>query len=221
MNGPARESKNMTAAYDLFVRELNSTGREYGDGFSFIDPLELTPQERVNTRDALRACIDRQEARAPKALALIDPGEETLTLLKSLFQSASHAPSPSEFDIAVAVALAYLADVPAALDLLERTVMGDGGMWITGAAMEGLIIADEHSNASARLARLVRTKTDEDALQLCADGLLQRHGWNVDDEETQDEALALLDDMMSGDAAARDAALLKVLKTPVRPWPWV
>lgn len=210
----------MTAAYDLFVRELNSKGCEYGDGFSFINPLELTPEERLKVRAALRVCIDRQEERAPKALALIDPGEETLTLLKSLFHSASHGPSPSEFDIAVAGALAYLADAPAALDLLERTAVGDGGMWITGAAMEGLVTAHVSSNASARLARLVRTQKDESKLQLCAYGLLQRHGWRIG-EETQDEALDLLDDMMSGDAAIRDAALLKVLKAPVSRWPWV
>ncbi|HIV71268.1 MAG TPA: hypothetical protein H9903_10080 [Candidatus Aquabacterium excrementipullorum] len=186
----------MTAAYDLFVRELGATGREYGDGFSFIDPLLLTPDEHAKVRDALRACIGRQEARAPKTLAVIDSGPDTVALLQTLFRaSQGAAAAPSEFEIAVADALVYLVDTPEALDLLERTAMGDGGMWITGAAMEGLITAHERSNASARLARLVRTQ--------------------------QDEALALLDDLMSGDAALRDAALLKVLKAPVHHWPWI
>lgn len=211
----------MTAAYDLFVRELGATGREFGDGFSLIVPAELTPDERVKIRDALRTCIARQEERAPKPLALVDPGPDTLALFQTLFQAAARATSPSAFDIAVAGALAYLVDAPEALDLLERTAVGGGGMWITGAAMEGLITAHVSSNASARLAKLVRTQTNEDTLQLCADGLLQRHGLRLWNAGTHDQALALLNEMMSGDAAARDAALLKVLKTPVRQWPWV
>lgn len=220
MNGQGPGIQPMTAAYDLFLRELHATGREYGDGFSFIDPQQLTAEERVKTRDALRACIGRQEARAPKTLAVVDPGLDTVALLQALFQASAGAVAPGDFDIAVAGALAYLVDSPPALDLLERTAVGGGGMWIRGAAMEGLIIAHESSNASARLARLVRAQSDEDVLQLCADGLLQRHGWHIEDEATQDEALALLDDMMSGDAARRDAALLAVLKAPVRRWPW-
>ena len=144
-----------------------------------------------------------------------------MALFQTLFQAISGATPPSAFDIAVAGALAYMVDAPPALDLLERTAVGGGGMWITGGAMEGLITAHDSSNASARLAKLVRTQTNEDTLQLCADGLLQRHGFRLWNAGTHDQALALLNDMMSGDAAARDAALLKVLKTPVRRWPWL
>lgn len=211
----------MTAAYDLFVRELNSTGREYGDGFSFIDPLELTPEERVKARDALRACIAREEERAPKALALLEPGADTLALLQTLFQAASHAPSPSEFDIAIAGALAYLMDAPVALDLLERTAVGDDEMGVNGAAMEGLITAHEASDASARLARQVRTQTDENVMESCADGLLQRHGFRLWNTGTHEQALALLDDLMSEDTSVRDTALQKVLQTPIPRWPWI
>lgn len=211
----------MTAAYDLFVQELKSTGREYADGFSIGNLLRLTPEERVKTIDALRACIDREEERAPKPLALLDPSQDTLTLLQNLFQAGSRSSSPSEFDIAVADALAYLVDVPKALDLLERTAVGRGGMWLTGMAMQGLITAHESSNASARLARLVRAQTDEDVRQLCADGFLQRHGFRLWNNATHEQALALLNGLMSADASTRDAALLTVLKVPVRKWPWV
>lgn len=180
----------------------------------------MTPDERARTRDALCDCIARQQERAPKPLALLDPSADTLALFQTLFRAAANKASPSEFDIAVAGALAYLVDAPAVLDLLEHASVGDGGMWITGAAMDGLITAHACSNASARLARLVRMQVTEHKLQLCAYGLLQRHGWHIGNAGKQEETLLLLDDLMSDDASARDAALLKVLKAPVHQWPW-
>ncbi|MFY9476576.1 MAG: hypothetical protein WAQ08_02730 [Aquabacterium sp.] len=211
----------MTAAYDLFLHELGATGREYGDGFSIGNLLQLTPQERERTRQALIECIRRGEARALKPLTVVAPGPDTVTLLESLWQTSSQQDPPEEFDVEVAAALARLTDASDALDFLEQAAIHLDDTWTQGAALDGLVSAGVDSNASARLARCIRQAADEDTRLSCADSLLQRHGWQIEDPALQDETLALLKALVSEQPADRDAALLRVLKAPARPWPWV
>lgn len=211
----------MTAAYDLFLHELGATGREYGDGFSIGNLLQLTHQERERTSLALIECIQRGEARALKPLTVVAPGPDTVALLESLWQNSSQQDPPEEFDVEVAAALARLTNAADALDFLERAASQLDDTRIQGAAVDGLVSATVGSNASARLARCIRQAPGEDTRLTCADSLLQRHGWQIEDPARQDETLALLKALVSGQPADRDAALLQVLKTPARPWPWI
>ncbi len=212
----------MTAAYDLFVRELTATGREYMDGFSTGNLLQLTPDEQVKVRQALRDCLTRRDPRAPIALVLLDRNDQTLALLQSLLPAkTSPTTTHDDFDLEVAAAIVVLSGVPVALDMLEHALKQRDSMWRSGLAEEGLRRAHPRSDASARLARVLRSGGEEDLLIGCADALLQRHGWQLEDPipARQAETVQLMRTLIGSDAAQRDAALLKVLKAPVQPWP--
>lgn len=212
----------MTAAYDLFVRELHATGREYTDGFSGGNLLQLTPDEHLKVRQALHECLARREPRAPIALVLLDRNEQTRATLQALLPSqTSPTTQHDDFDLEVAAAIVVLADVPLALDMLEHQIKERDSLWRSGLAEQGLRRAHPGSDASARLARILRQGGGQDLLIGCADALLQRHGWQLEDPNParQAETVQLMRAMIGGDAAQRDAALLKVLKAAVTPWP--
>ncbi len=213
----------MTAAYDLFVRELHATGREYTDGFSGGNLLQLTPDERLLVRQALHECLARREPRAPIALVLLDRTDQTRATLQALLPvQTGPSVQHDDFDLEVAAAIVVLADVPVALDMLERQIKQRDSLWRSGLAEQGLRRAHPRSDASARLARILRNGGGEQDLLIgAADALLQRHGWQLEDPNParQADTVQLMRAMIGADAAQRDAALLKVLKTPVKPWP--
>lgn len=210
----------MTAAYDLFVRELHATGREYVDGFSAGNLRQLTPDEHVKVREALHDCLARREPRAPIALVILEPEDATLALLCSLLPaSTSPATRHDEFELEVAAAAVVLDGIPLALDMLEQQMRRHDDSWKDGLAAQGLRRAHPRSDASARLARILRDGGSDDVLLDAADALLQRHGWQLEDAARKAETLQLMRAMIGADTAQRDAALLKVLKAPVQPWP--
>lgn len=211
----------MTAAYDLFQRELLAQGRERLDGFSTGNFARLTAQERPLVRQALVDLLARRDMRAPVPLAVLDPNADTIQQLQILraAQLGSRPVDLADFDLQVLVALAMLDAASAGvLDGLEAIMRDASDNWKRGMAMDGLRWAQSASDASARLGRLVRATQDEDIRSDCADTLLQRHGWYLTDPATQVEALRLLRALVDGDEAQRQAALLKVLKAPVQPW---
>lgn len=208
----------MTAAYDRFVKQLTAQGRERLDGLSTRAFAHLTVDERTHLREALLDLLSQQDSRAPVPLAVLSPGADTQALLASLVPSAATAAQATDFELQVLAALAVLTGKPPVLDALEGVFTQATDHWKRGIAMDGLRWALPASDASARLARLVRTMDDEDLRADAADTLLQRHGWYLTDT-TQVEALQLLRALVDGDAAQRDAALVKVLKTPVKPVP--
>jgi hypothetical protein len=212
----------MTAAYDLFQRELHAQGRERLDGFSTGNFARLTAQERSLVRQALVDLLDRRDMRAPVPLAVLDSNADTIQQLQILraAQLGSRPADLADFDLQVLVALAMLDAASAGvLDGLEAIMRDASDNWKRGMAMDGLRWAQPASDASARLGRLVLATQDEDIRADCADTLLQRHGWYLTDPSTQVEALQLLRALVDGDEAQRQAALLKVLKAPIKPWP--
>jgi hypothetical protein len=209
----------MTAAYDLFIKQLQAEGRERLEGFSTANFGQLTEDERARVRQALVNLVARRDMRAPLPLAVLSPEADTQALLEPLAPSAATAPQADDFELQVLSALAVLTGKASVLDALEGVFTKASDNWKRGIAMDGLRWALPASDASPRLAKLVRAMDDEDLRADAADTLLQRHGWYLTDAATQVEALHLLRALIDGDAAQRDAALVKVLKTPVKPVP--
>lgn len=207
----------MTAAYDLFIKQLKADGRERLEGFSTHQFGQLTADEHTKVRQALVSLVAQRDMRAPLPLAVLSPEPDTLALLEPLAPAAATAAQASDFELQVLAALALLAGQPPVLDALEGVFTKATDNWKRGIAMDGLRWAQPASDASPRLARLVRAMDDEDLRSDAADTLLQRHGWYLTDAATQVEALDLLRALVDGEPAQRDAALLKVLKTPVKP----
>lgn len=210
----------MTAAYDLFVRELRSQGRERLDGLSLGNLLQLTPNEHVQVVAALTQAIAQRDARAPIALAVLEPTPATVAVLRTAAPLPwTESAAPDHFTLECAAAIGVLEVAPDALGLLEQTFRTTGDTWSRGIATDGFRRAHTGSDASAQLARLVRTLQDEELRLDAADTLLLRHGWRLEDAQRKAETLTLMRAMIGSDAAARDAALLKVLKTPPLKWP--
>ncbi len=210
----------MTAAYDLFVRELQAQGRERLDGLSLGNLRQLTPDEHTKVLAALTQAIALRDSRAPIALAVLEPTPATVAVLRTAAPlPAAGTAAPDHFTLECAAAIGVLEVAPDALDLLEQTFRTTDDTWSRGIATDGLRRAHTGSDASARLARLVRTQQDEELKLDAADTLLLRHGWRLEDAQRKAETLTLMRAMIGGDTAARDAALLKVLKTPVQGWP--
>lgn len=211
----------MTAAYDLFLREFNATGQAAMEGVSVYNLADLSQDERPLVHQALLKAFQQRNARAPRPLAFIAPTADTRLLLEQAVQEHTTSQPPNEFVIACAYALLTLADHAGALDLLERKVRDNDDPWLCGLAMEGLIRAVPATNASARLARMVRIDPEGQLRLSSADALLQRHGLMLEDADTTRgaQALALFQALAGPKDANRDAALLKVLKTPVQTWP--
>ncbi|MFZ5528359.1 MAG: hypothetical protein ACOZE7_17025 [Pseudomonadota bacterium] len=209
----------MTAAYDLFIKQLKAEGRERLEGFSTSNFRQLTADERNKARQALVDLIAQHDMRAPVPLSVLSPEGDTLALLEPLAPAAATAAQATDFELQVLAALALLSGKPLVLDALEGVFTKATDNWKRGIAMDGLRWALPASDASPRLARLVRAMDDEDLRADAADTLLQRHGWYLTDAATQVEALQLLRALVDGDAPQRDAALVKVLKTPVKPLP--
>lgn len=207
----------MTAAYDLFIKQLKADGRERLEGFSTSTFGQLAPDERTKVRQALVSLVGQRDMRAPLPLAVLSPEPDTLALLEPLEPAAATAAQAADFELQVLAALALLAGQPPVLDALEGVFTKATDNWKRGIAMDGLRWALPASDASPRLARLVRAMDDEDLRSDAADTLLQRHGWYLTDAATQVEALDLLRALVDGEPAQRDAALVKVLKTPVKP----
>lgn len=207
----------MTAAYDLFIKQLRADGRERLEGFSTGSFGQLTPDERTKVRQALVDLVARHDMRAPLPLAVLSSEPGTQALLEPLAPPAATAAQATDFELQVLAALALITGKPLVLDALEGAFTKATDNWKRGIAMDGLRWALPTSDASARLARLVRSMDDEDLRADAADTLLQRHGWYLTDAATQVEALQLLRALVDGDAAQRDVALVKVLKTPVKP----
>ncbi|RRS04355.1 hypothetical protein EIP75_10705 [Aquabacterium soli] len=207
----------MTAAYDLFIKELQADGRERLEGFSTGSFARLTPDERTKVRQALVGLVAQHDMRAPLPLAVLSPEPDTVALLEPLAPAAATAAQATDFELQVLAALALLTGKPLVLDALEGVFTKATDNWKRGIAMDGLRWAQPASDASPRLARLVRSMDDEDLRADAADTLLQRHGWYLTDAATQAEALQLLRALVDGDAAQRDGALVKVLKAPIKP----
>ncbi|GEN10399.1 hypothetical protein SAMN05443572_1101 [Myxococcus fulvus] len=210
----------MTAAYELFLREVDAHGRERADGFSLGNLRHLTMEEHIQVLATLTRLLSEREDRAPVALAILAPTPETLTLLrKALPLPWKPGVRPEYFDLEVASALGVLTGEPMALDLLEDTVARIQDQWAKGIATEGLRRASPSSDASARLARLIRARPRESMLLDAAEMLMTRHGlWAYDLTHTE-ERLTLLRALTGDDDTARDEALRRVLSAPVKPWP--
>ena len=210
----------MTAAYDLFVRELQAQGRERLDGLSLGNLLQLPPDEHAKVIKLLTHQVAQRDPRVPIALAVVAPQPATVALLRGAAPLPWTGPgAPDHFALEAAAAVGVLENAPDALDLLEQALTQSNDLWAQGIATDGLRRATPASDASARLARLVRGLDDEDRRLDAADTLLQRHGWRLEDAAQKAETLALMRAMVGSDAAARDAALVKVLKAPVKRWP--
>lgn len=209
----------MTAAYDLFLREFNATGRESMDGISVYNLANVSEPERQLLHDSLLKAFGQRNDRAPRPLAFIAPTAGTQQLLAQVVQAQSPQEPADEFVLNCAYALLSLSVHTGSLDILERKVRCNDDMWLCGLAMEGLMRSVPATDASHRLAGIVRTE-DADAPHLpAADALLMRHGWRLEDPDRKDETLALMRAMIGDDTAARDKALQKVLGTPPRTWP--
>lgn len=211
----------MTAAYDLFVKELTATGRDRLDGLSIYNLADLSESERPAVRQALTEAFARRDARVPRALAFVAPDEHTRALLQSVVQTWVPGQEPELFVVDCAAALLTLIHDGQALDLLVQQARECTDLWQRSLAEEGLTRATPATPASARLAKMIRDQPSGDRALSWADALLQRHGWFVEDPATQEEAVDLLNSLTEGDAKQRDAALLKVLQAPVVTWPRV
>ncbi|MFY1825981.1 hypothetical protein ACN47A_08720 [Myxococcus fulvus] len=217
----ARESEaEMTAAHELFLREVDAQGRERADGFSLGNLRHLSPEEHLQVLATLTRLLGEREARAPIALAVLSPTPATIALLHGALPLPwKPGVRPDDFDLEVASALGVLAGEPMALDLLEDTVVRIEDMWARGIATEGLRRASPSSDASARLARLIRTRPRESMLLDAAEMLMTRHGlWAYDLTHTE-ERLTLLRALTGDDDTAREGALRRVLSAPVKQWP--
>ena len=230
----------MTAAYDLFVRELQAQGRERLDGLSLGNLLQLPPDEHALVVAQLEQGLARRDPRVPIALAVMEPGASTVALLRAAAPLSGPGPAPApasasapglalgpgqasatadHFVLEVAAALGVLEGAPDALNLLEQALRSATEPWARGIATDGLRRALPTSDASARLGRMLRTLESEDLRIEAADTLLQRHGWRIEDVSRKAETLQLMRALIGADGAGRDAALVKVLKTPVKSWP--
>ncbi|MCP3166303.1 hypothetical protein [Myxococcus qinghaiensis] len=210
----------MTAAYELFKREVDAQGRERLDGFSLGNLRQLGPDEKVQVRATLTRLLSQREVRAPVALAVLDPTPATVTLLREAVPLPWRPGGvPTYFELEAAAALVVLVDEPMALDLLEGTVARLEDQWAKGIASEGLRRALPSSDASARLARLLCERPRDSVRLDAAEMLMARHGLWVHDPERRQEQVALLDALVGDDVAARDAALRRVLSEPIKAWP--
>lgn len=210
----------MTDAYDLFTRELHAQGRERMDGFSLGNLARLTATERSEVRQHLEQCLLQGDERAPIALVVLDPSPDTEARLASLMKlPRADGLEADNFTVEVAAALAVMGPEPQAMDLLDDVLSSGADIWRRGIAREGMRRAHANSDASARLARQIRSADQLNHRLDCADALLQRHGWKLEDPARADETLQLLRDLAGADAGRRDAALLLVLKAPIQPWP--
>lgn len=211
----------MTAAYDLFLREFHATGRDSMEGVSIYSLADLVEQERPLVRQLLVKAFQQRNERAPRPLAFIDPSPAIRQLLEHEVQAQTASQPADEFVLACAYALLTLTDHTGALDILERKVRENNDLWLCGLAMEGLIRSIPATNASARLARMVRIDPQGELRLTASDALLQRHGWMLEDKNPARaaQALVLFQTLVGAQDIDRDAALLKVLKTPVEGWP--
>ena len=210
----------MTAAYDLFLREFNATGRESMDGMSVYHLAELSEAERPVVEQILITAFEQRNARAPRSLAFMAPSPITRQRLEQALQvQAAAADHADAFVLECAYALLSFTDHVGALDVLEHKAREDDDLWLCGLAMEGLLRSVPTTDASERLANIVRTAHRESLRLSAADAVLMRHGWRLEDPDRKTETLALLRAMIGDDTAARDSALLKVLRTPPRTWP--
>lgn len=210
----------MTAAFDLFVRELQAQGRERLEGLSLGNLLQLPPDEHTQVVALLKQALAQRDPRVPIALAVVEPGPATVALLRAAAPLPWPAgKAPDHFVLEVAAAVGVLEVAPDALDLLDTTLQTSSEPWARGIATDGLRRALPASDASARLGRMLRSLSDEDLKIEVADTLLQRHGWRVEETARKAETLQLMRALIGADAAARDATLVKVLKTPVKAWP--
>lgn len=210
----------MTAAYDLFLREFHATGRESMEGMSVYHLAQLSEAERPLVHQILITALEQRNARAPRSLAFIAPTHTTRQLLEQALQAhAANTRHADEFVLDCAYALLSLADHIGALDVLTRKVRDDDDLWLCGLAMEGLLRSVPTTDASDRLADIVRTDPRESLRLSAADALLMRHGWRLEDPDRKAETLALMRAMIGDEPEARDAALLQVLKTPALKWP--
>ena len=209
----------MTAAYDLFLREFNATGRESMDGMSVYHLTELSEAERPVVEQTLITAFRQRNARTPRSLAFIAPTATTRQRLEQVLQVQATTAEPADaFTLECAYALLSFTDHVGALDVLEHKAREDDDLWLCGLAMEGLLRSVPTTDASERLAGIVRTAHESLRLS-AADAVLMRHGWRLEDPDRKTETLALLRAMIGDDTAARDGALLKVLRTPPRTWP--
>lgn len=211
----------MTAAHDLFLREFSATGRESMDGISIYSLADLNDQERAKVRQILAEAFRQRDERAPRPLSVIDPAPATRQLLADEVQAHAAGQPAGGFTLACACALLTLTDHTGALDMLEQRVRGNEDLWLCGLAMEGLSRAVPATNASARIADMVRTDPEGRLWLGAADALLQRHGWMLQDPAPvrAAQALALFQALAGPHDAARDAALMEVLAAPVERWP--
>ena len=218
----------MTAAYDLFVRELQAQGRERLDGLSLGNLLQLPPDEHALVVAQLEQGLARRDPRVPIALAVMEPGASTVALLRAAAPLSGPGPAPAPASAsapglalgpgqASATADHFVLEVAAALAVLALRSATEP--WARGIATDGLRRALPTSDASARLGRMLRTLESEDLRIEAADTLLQRHGWRIEDAARKAETLQLMRALIGADGAGRDAALVKVLKTPVKSWP--
>ncbi|MGE6763516.1 hypothetical protein ACQKGO_36235 [Corallococcus interemptor] len=210
----------MTAAYELFMREVDARGQARSEGFSLGNLRHLEPDERALALATLSRLLSQREVRAPVGLAVLEPTPATIALLRETLPLPwREGAVPTRFDLEVAAALVVLADEPMALDLLEGAVARgeDPGSW--DIASEGLRRALPSSDASARLARLIRERPRDPTRLAAAEMLMARHGLWVHDPGRELEPPALLAALVGEDGAARDAALHQVLAEPIKAWP--
>jgi len=209
----------MTHAYNNFVQEFNATGRERMDGLSFYSLQDLDAQERPQVVQMLMTAFKQRDERTPRALAFLEPVDATRLLLAHEINNAGRAEPFDLFAVNCAAALVSFVNDNPTLDYLEQVVQKSTDLWTIGTAEGGLARSTSACNASERLARMIFNAPAGNAAVNLAGTLLERHGWFIEEPNTQDETITLLNLLTEGDAAQRSAALSKVLKAPVVKWP--
>jgi len=209
----------MTHAYNNFLQEFNATGRERMDGLSYYSLKDLNAQERPQVRQMLMTAFQQRDERIPQALAFLEPVDATRQLLAHEINNAGRTEPFDLFAVYCAAALLTFVSDDQALDFLEQVVQQSKDMWTRGTAEEGFARATPTCNASERLARMIFKAPAGNAAVTLAGALLERHGWFIEDPNTQDETIKLLNVLTEGDEAQRLAGLKKVLKAPVVKWP--
>jgi hypothetical protein len=209
----------MSKAYDLFIQEFTSTGRERMEGISYYNLKNLDEHERPEVLQMLMSAFKQKDERIPIALAFVEPVDAIRTLLTDEINSASRAEPFDLFAVNCAAALVSFVNDDQALDYLEQVAQESKDLWTRSTAEQGLQRSTDACNASERLGRMILKAPAGNTAVTLAGTLLERHGWLIEDPNTQEETITLLNVLTEGSSEQRREGISKVLKAPFMKWP--